>query len=230
MIEVIPAIDIMDSKCVRLTQGKYNQKTIYSDNPVQMAKEFENKGFKRLHLVDLDGAKSGKPENLNILKDICSSTKLIVDYSGGLRNESQVESAINSGAQFIAIGSLAVKEPDTFRKMIQIFDQEKFILVADVLDNQVYVNGWTKATNILITDLINDYYDLGIRNFMCTDISKDGMLSGTNTGFYKKLKAEFNDAYIIASGGVSSKKDIKELDQVGIDAVVVGKAFYENII
>ena len=230
MIEIIPAIDIISGQCVRLKQGKYNQKTTYSNNPAQVAKTFENQGFKRLHLVDLDGARSGKPENLGVLKDICVNTNLIVDYSGGLRNKSQVKAAIKAGAQYLGIGSLAIKEPSKFIDLIDEFGYEKFILAADVLDNQVYINGWTKPTGIAIGELINSYYNLGIRRFMCTDISKDGMLSGTNVELYRNLKHQFKDCYLIASGGVSSKKDIYELDKLGIDAVIVGKAFYEDTI
>lgn len=230
MIEIIPAIDIIGGQCVRLRQGKYNQKTIYSNNPAQVAKTFENQGFKRLHLVDLDGARSGKPENLGVLKDICINTNLIVDYSGGLRNKSQVKAAIKAGAHYLGIGSLAIKESSKFIDLIDEFGYEKFILATDVLDNQVYINGWAKSTGIAIGELINNYYNLGIRRFMCTDISKDGMLSGTNVELYRNLKHQFKNCYLIASGGVSSKKDIYELDKLGIDAVIVGKAFYEDTI
>jgi phosphoribosylformimino-5-aminoimidazole carboxamide ribotide isomerase len=230
MIEIIPAIDIIDGQCVRLSQGKYNQKTVYSSQPALVAKAFENQGYKRLHLVDLDGAKSGNPENLNVLKDICSNTNLIIDYSGGIRTEQQVESALNAGASFIGIGSLAIKEPETFKKIIVKFGAEKFIVASDVLNKQVYINGWLKETNVQIFDLISAYSELGINKFMCTDISRDGMLSGVNTEFYKSLKDSFKSNYIIASGGVSSKKDIYDLEKNGIDAVIVGKAFYEDII
>jgi phosphoribosylformimino-5-aminoimidazole carboxamide ribotide isomerase len=230
MIEIIPAIDLIDSQCVRLSQGKYNQKTVYSNQPVLVARAFENQGYKRLHLVDLDGAKSGIPENLDVLKEICSSTNLIVDYSGGIRTEKQVEMALNFGASFIGIGSLAIKEPETFKKLIEKFGAEKFIVASDVLNNQVYINGWLKETKIRIFDLISAYSELGINTFMCTDISRDGMLSGVNIEFYKSLKESFKDKYIIASGGVSSKKDIYNLEKEGVDAVIVGKAFYEDII
>jgi phosphoribosylformimino-5-aminoimidazole carboxamide ribotide isomerase len=230
MIEIIPAIDLMDGQCVRLSQGKYNQKTVYSSQPALVAKAFENQGYKRLHLVDLDGAKSGKTENLNVLKEISLTTNLIVDYSGGIRTEEQVENALKAGASFIGIGSLAVKEPDAFKKMIQKYGAQIFIVASDVLDKQVYINGWTQETDIQIFDLISTYSDLGISKFMCTDISRDGLLSGVNVEFYKSLKDSFPKNYIIASGGVSSKKDIYDLEKAGIDAVIVGKAFYEDII
>jgi len=230
MIEIIPAIDIIDGQCVRLSQGKYNQKTVYSNQPTLIAKAFENQGYKRLHLVDLDGAKSGKPENLTVLKEICTTTNLIVDYSGGIRTEKQVETALNSGASFIGIGSLAVKEPENFKKLIIKFGAEKFIVASDVLNKQVYINGWLKETKVQIFDLISAYTKLGINKFMCTDISRDGMLTGVNTEFYKSLKETFKSNYIIASGGVSSKADIYDLERNGIDAVIVGKAFYEDII
>ncbi|OFX86905.1 MAG: 1-(5-phosphoribosyl)-5-[(5-phosphoribosylamino)methylideneamino]imidazole-4-carboxamide isomerase [Bacteroidetes bacterium GWF2_33_16] len=230
MIEIIPAIDIIDGQCVRLSQGKYNKKTVYSSQPTLIAKAFENQGYKRLHLVDLDGAKSGKPENLDVLKDICSYTNLVVDYSGGIRTENQMETALNYGASFIGIGSLAIKEPETFKGLIKKFGAEKFIVASDVLNKQVYINGWLKETNIQIFDLISAWSELGINKFMCTDISRDGMLSGVNHDFYKSLKESFKNKYIIASGGVSSKKDIYDLEKNGIDAVIVGKAFYEDII
>jgi len=230
MIDIIPAIDIIDGQCVRLSQGKYKQKTVYSNQPALIAKAFENQGYKRLHLVDLDGAKSGKSENLNVLKEICTATNLIVDYSGGIRTKEQIETALNYGANFIGIGSLAIKEPETFKTFIQKFGAEKFILASDVLDKQVYINAWLKETNIQISDLISAYSELGINKFMCTDISRDGMLSGVNQDFYKSLKESFKSNYIIASGGVSSKKDIYDLEKNGIDAIIVGKAFYEDII
>jgi len=230
MIEIIPAIDIIDGQCVRLSQGKYNQKTVYSGNPLMVAKAFENQGFKRLHLVDLDGAKTGEPKNSKVLEEICCSTNLIIDYSGGIRTLKQAEFALNAGAKFLGIGSLAVKEPSIFKEMIKIFGSEKFIPTTDVLQNKVYINGWLNETDIQIFDLISAYSELGITRFMCTDISRDGMLSGVNTEFYKSLKNQFNDLYIIASGGVSSKKDMYDLEKVGIDAVIVGKAFYEDII
>ncbi|MFO7844747.1 MAG: 1-(5-phosphoribosyl)-5-[(5-phosphoribosylamino)methylideneamino]imidazole-4-carboxamide isomerase [Bacteroidales bacterium] len=230
MIEIIPAIDLIDGQCVRLSQGKYNQKTVYSSQPALVAKAFENQGYKRLHLVDLDGAKSGQPENLNVLKDICSRTNLIVDYSGGIRTKEQVKNALDAGASYIGIGSLAVKEPETFQNFIKDYGAQLFIVASDVFNKQVYINGWTKETDIRIFDLISAYSDLGITKFMCTDIARDGMLSGVNVDFYKSLKESFPKNYIIASGGVSSKKDIYALEKAGIDAVIVGKAFYEDII
>ena len=230
MIEIIPAIDLMDGQCVRLSQGKYNQKTVYSSQPALVAKAFENQGYSRLHLVDLDGAKSGQPENLNVLKDICSRTNLIVDYSGGIRTKEQVKNALDAGASYIGIGSLAVKEPETFQNFIKEYGAKLFIVASDVFNEQVYINGWTKETDIRIFDLISAYSDLGITKFMCTDIARDGMLSGVNIDFYKSLKESFPKNYIIASGGVSSKKDIYALEKAGIDAVIVGKAFYEDII
>jgi phosphoribosylformimino-5-aminoimidazole carboxamide ribotide isomerase len=168
MIEIIPAIDIIDGQCVRLSQGKYNKKTVYSNQPALVAKAFENQGYKRLHLVDLDGAKLGKPENLKVLKDICSSTNLIVDYSGGIRTEQQVEDALNAGSSLIGIGSLAIKEPKTFKKLIQNFGANKFILASDVKSMQVYINGWLKETKINVFDLISKYAELGISQFMWT--------------------------------------------------------------
>ncbi|MEE4196206.1 MAG: 1-(5-phosphoribosyl)-5-[(5-phosphoribosylamino)methylideneamino]imidazole-4-carboxamide isomerase [Bacteroidales bacterium] len=230
MIEIIPAIDLMDGQCVRLLQGKYNQKTVYSGHPALVAKAFENQGFKRLHLVDLDGAKSGKSVNIEVLREICSSTNLVVDYSGGIRNKKQVKDILEAGADFIGTGSLAVQEPEVLKKMIQQFGADRFIIAADVKENEVYINGWLKKANLRIHDLIKTYDELGIHKFMCTDISRDGMLSGVNADFYRSLKEPFPKNYIIASGGVSSKKDIYDLEKAGVDAVIVGKAFYEDMI
>ena len=230
MIEIIPAIDIIDGQCVRLSQGQYTKKTVYSNNPALVAKTFENNGFKRLHLVDLDGAKSGEPKNLNILKQICSKTNLTVDYSGGIRTLEQAQSALEYGAKYIGIGSLSIKNPLVFRQMIKTFGADKFILAADVMDSKVYINGWLQSSGIKIFDLIAAYSEFGITRFMCTDISRDGMLSGVNIDFYKKLKESFPNNYLIASGGVSSKRDIYQLENAGIDAVIVGKAFYEDTI
>ena len=230
MIEIIPAIDLIDGQCVRLSQGQYNKKTVYSNQPALIAKAFENQGYKRLHLVDLDGAKSGKSENLKVLEEICSTTNLIVDYSGGIRTKEQVDNALKAGATYIGIGSLAIKDPNSFKELIEQFGAKLFIVASDVLNDEVYIQGWQQKTNVKVFDLITQYTELGIQNFMCTDISKDGMLSGVNVDFYKSLKDQFKSNYIIASGGVSSKKDIYELEKAGIDAVIVGKAFYEDII
>lgn len=230
MIEIIPAIDLMDGQCVRLSQGKYNEKIVYSNDPVQIAKTFENNGFKRLHLVDLDGAKIENPVNLKILEKICSSTNILIDYSGGIRTDDQVQHVLDTGSKYVGIGSLAVKEPAKFKQMIKKFGADKFILAADVLNNEVYINGWLNASGIKIYDLISEYSEVGINKFMCTDISRDGMLSGVDLELYSKLKLKFNDKYVIASGGVSSNKDISDLEKRGIDAVIVGKAFYENLI
>ncbi len=230
MIEIIPAIDLMDGQCVRLLQGKYNQKTVYSNQPAMVAKAFENLGYKRLHLVDLDGAKSGQTVNLNILKEICSTTNLTVDYSGGIRTKEQVQFALGAGASYIGIGSMAVSNPERFKTLIRDFGGQVFIIASDVIDEKISINGWTQQTDVKIFDLITDYSRLGIRKFMCTDITRDGTLSGVNTDLYKSLKALYPDNYIIASGGVSSKKDINELEKAGVDAVIIGKAFYEDMI
>jgi len=230
MIEIIPAIDLIDGQCVRLSQGQYNQKTVYSNQPALIAKAFENQGYKRLHLVDLDGAKSGNSNNLKVLEKICSITNLIVDYSGGIRNKEQVENAIKAGAKYIGIGSLAVKDPDSFKKLVKKFGAQQFIVASDILNDQVYIQGWQEKTTVQVHDLISQYTEIGIQKFMCTDISRDGMLSGVNIDFYKSLKEKFKANYIIASGGVSSKTDIYELEKAGVDAVIVGKAFYEDIL
>lgn len=228
MIEIIPAIDIINGQCVRLSQGNYTQKTVYSDDPVLVAKTFENNGFKRLHLVDLDGAKSGEPKNLNVLKKISTETNLTIDYSGGLRTVDQIQKAFENGASYIGIGSMAIKNQSVVRQLIKTYGAEKFILAADVMDFEVYINGWLQSTGINIFDLISNYNALGVNQFMCTDISRDGMLAGINVPFYNSLRQTFPESYIVASGGISSIEDIYLLEKACIDAVIVGKAFYEG--
>lgn len=228
MIDLIPAIDIIDGKCVRLTKGDYNNKTIYNENPVEVAKEFEALGFKRLHVVDLDGAKSKHIVNARILKDITSATSLVVDFGGGIKTDEDIATAFENGAEMITIGSIAVTNPELCQKWIEQYGAERIILGADVRDRKISINGWMDNSDEELIPFLKKYIDMGIRNILCTDISKDGTLQGPATPLYKEIIDAFPEAYLIASGGVSSNEDIIELDKNRIPAVVFGKAFYEG--
>lgn len=228
MIEIIPAIDIIDGKCVRLSQGDYLQKKIYNENPLEVAKEFEDSGIKRLHLVDLDGAKSSRIVNHKVLETIAGKTNLIIDFGGGLKRDEDLRIAFESGAHMITGGSIAVKDKDTFAGWLTKYGGEKIILGSDVKDKKIAVSGWQEDTDIDLFDFIKDYMGLGVQKTICTDISKDGMLQGTATELYSEMKTAFPSLYIIASGGVSNISDIEQLDSNGIDAVITGKAIYEG--
>ena len=228
MIEIIPAIDIIDGKCVRLSQGDYNQKTIYNENPLEVAKMFEDHGIHRLHLVDLDGAKANHIVNHKVLEQIATRTALAVDFGGGLKNDSDVYIAFECGAQMITGGSIAVKNPDVFTSWIKTFGPEKIILGADVKDKMIAVNGWQEETKVELFDYIKGYMEKSIYKVICTDISKDGMLQGPAIGLYKEMLESFPSLFLIASGGVSSLDDIIALDEAKVPAVIFGKAIYEG--
>ncbi len=228
MIEVIPAIDIIEGKCVRLSQGDYAQKTVYSDSPLEVAKSFEAIGIKRLHLVDLDGAKAQHIVNYRVLEEITSKTSLVVDFGGGLKTDKDLKIAFDSGAAMITGGSIAVKNPDIFTSWIEQFGAEKIILGADVHGDKVAIGGWQETTAIELFPFLADYIGKGIGKVICTDISRDGMLQGASVGLYQKILAEFPGLYLIASGGVGSQKDIEDLDKAGVPAVITGKAIYEG--
>lgn len=228
MIEIIPAIDIIDGKCVRLSQGDYNQKTIYNENPLEVAKMFEDHGIHRLHLVDLDGAKANHIVNHKVLEQIATRTALAVDFGGGLKNDSDVYIAFECGAQMITGGSIAVKNPDVFTSWIKTFGPEKIILGADVKDKMIAVNGWQEETKVELFDFIKGYMEKSIYKVICTDISKDGMLQGPAIGLYKEMLESFPSLFLIASGGVSSLDDIIALDEAKVPAVIFGKAIYEG--
>lgn len=228
MIELIPAIDIIDGKCVRLTKGDYNNKKIYNENPVTVAQEFEKQGFRRLHIVDLDGAKSNHIVNVDILKRITSETNLIVDFGGGIKTDNDIELAFQNGASMVTIGSIAVTQPKLFVSWIDKYGPERIILGADVRNGKISINGWKEDSTEELLPFLKYYIDKGINKVLCTDISKDGMLQGTAIELYKSVMREYPSLQLIASGGVSCLSDIIELEKNGIPAVVFGKAIYEG--
>ncbi|HZK92618.1 MAG TPA: 1-(5-phosphoribosyl)-5-[(5-phosphoribosylamino)methylideneamino]imidazole-4-carboxamide isomerase [Prolixibacteraceae bacterium] len=227
-IEIIPAIDIIDGKCVRLSQGDYLQKTIYNENPLEVAKMFEAVGLKRLHLVDLDGAKAHHIVNQKVLESIAANTNLIIDFGGGLKTDEDLKIAFESGASMVTGGSIAVKSPEIFLRWIEKFGAGKIILGADAKNEMIAVAGWQESTEMDIFTFIKNWHSNGIRKIISTDISRDGMLEGAATELYKKILLAVPDAYLIASGGVSSMADILELQNAGIPAVITGKAIYEG--
>ena len=228
MIEIIPAIDIIDGKCVRLSQGDYGQKKVYNENPTEVAKMFEGVGVRRLHLVDLDGAKAQHIVNYKVLESIATSTSLAVDFGGGLKSDEDLRIAFECGASMVTGGSIAVKNPEVFRSWIDKFGSEKIILGADVKDEKIAVGGWLETTKAELLPFVKDYRQAGIDKVICTDISKDGMLQGPSVELYEKILAEIPDLYLIASGGVSSMADIERLQEANVPAVITGKAIYEG--
>lgn len=225
---IIPAIDLIDGKCVRLTKGEYDTKKVYSDDPLEMAKRFDSHGFKRLHLVDLDGAKAGKVVNLEVLETICAHTSLKVDFGGGIKSDQDLERVLNAGADQVTIGSLAVKDPEKLKGWIANYGPDRIILGADVKDRNIAVSGWLETSNLDLFDFIDRYYQLGIRHVLCTDISKDGMLQGPAFELYNEIMTGYPDLKLIASGGVSGIEDVKQLKENEIPSVVIGKAIYEG--
>lgn len=228
MIEIIPAIDLIDGKCVRLSQGDYQQKTIYNENPLEVAKMFADAGIRRLHLVDLDGAKAHHIVNHKVLETIASKTNLIIDFGGGLKSDDDLRIAFECGASMVTGGSIAVKNPEVFASWIEKFGGDKIILGADVKDEKIAVGGWIETTDLELMPFIQNYMGKGISKVICTDISKDGMLSGPATDLYKKMLEQEPTMYLIASGGVSSIRDIEMLIENKVPAVITGKAIYEG--
>lgn len=228
MIELIPAIDIIDGKCVRLSQGDYAQKTVYSSQPEEMAKLFQDSGVKRLHVVDLDGAKSKHIVNYKVLERIATQTNLVIDFGGGLKSDEDLRIAFESGAAMVTGGSIAVKEPETFLSWINRYGADKIILGADAKDKKIAVSGWLENSDLELIPFVEEYLKLGVKKCITTDISKDGMLKGPSIELYKEMQQVLPDLYIIASGGVSSMTDIEDLDEANIPAVIFGKAFYEG--
>lgn len=227
MIELIPAIDIIDGKCVRLTKGDYDQKTVYG-NPIDMAKEFERIGYNRLHVVDLDGAKSKHIVNDAVLRAITTETNLTVDFGGGIKTDEDLEKAFAAGASMVTVGSIAVTNPDLFMGWLEKYGAEKMILGADVRHGKISINGWKEDSDEGLLSFLEKYVNAGVKNVLCTEISKDGTLSGPAIDLYRQVMDAYPALHLIASGGVSSKEDIIALDAAGIPAVVFGKAIYEG--
>lgn len=227
-MQIIPAIDIIDGKCVRLTQGDYNQKKIYNEHPLEVAKQFEAAGLQRLHLVDLDGAKAGAVKNWKVLETIAGKTSLVIDFGGGIKKETDLRIVFDSGAAYATIGSLAVKDEQGFVEWLKTYGAAKFLLGADVKDEKIAVGGWLETTDIWVYDFMRKYIDHGVAQIFCTDVSKDGKLEGPSITLYKNIISEFPALHFIASGGVGSMKDLEELQAAGCKGVIVGKAIYEG--
>lgn len=228
MIEIIPAIDIIDGKCVRLSQGNYNEKKVYNENPLEVAKMFEDAGIHRLHLVDLDGAKAKHIVNYKVLESIANNTSLVIDFGGGIQNEKDIDTAFSAGASMISSGSVAAKDRNLFAGWVKKYGGDKIILGADCKDHQIAISGWEEATSLDVIPFIGNYTQYGVKKVVCTDISKDGMLKGPSIELYKDILSQIPDVYLIASGGVSCKQDIIDLEEAGVPAVIMGKAIYEN--
>lgn len=228
MIEIIPAIDLIDGKCVRLSQGDFARKKIYNENPVEVAKKFEAAGLIRLHIVDLDGAKNGAVTNLKVLESIAARTNLTVDFGGGIKTDEDVQSIFNAGAKMACVGSVAVKEPEKFFGWLNRYGSEKFLLGADVKDRKLSINGWQTATDLEILPFLQSYFEKGARQVFCTDISRDGLLEGSANELYAEILACLPHLKLIASGGVGRIEDIEDLERIGCAGVIVGKAIYEG--
>ena len=226
-IELIPAIDIIEGQCVRLTKGDYGQKTVYGD-PLQMACDFERLGFRRLHVVDLDGAKSRHIVNVETLKAITGGTSLVVDFGGGLKSDDDVACAFGAGASMVTVGSVAVTQPDRFGRWLRKYGPERIILGADVRNGRISINGWKEDSAEELLPFLQKYIDMGVSNVLCTEISRDGTLTGPATPLYREVMEAYPSLHLIASGGVSSEDDIRQLQEAGIPAVVFGKAIYEG--
>ena len=227
-MQIIPAIDLIDGKCVRLTEGDYAQKKIYNEDPLEVAKAFEGIGLMRLHLVDLDGAKAGEVVNWKVLEKIANSTSLKIDFGGGIKKEATLKTVLDTGATYATIGSLAVKSRNVFEEWIERFGAQVFMLGADVFEEKIAIGGWLEKTDIDVYSFMHSYMEQGIEQMFCTDIQKDGKLQGPSIHLYKKIIAQFPTLQLIASGGVSNLQDLIDLRTIGCSAAIVGKAIYEN--
>ena len=227
-MEIIPAIDIIDGKCVRLTQGDYNQKKVYNERPLEVAMQFEDAGLRRLHLVDLDGAKAGAVKNWKVLETLAGKTGLVIDFGGGIKIAEDVEIVFNSGAALATVGSIAVKDAPLFVSWLQAYGADRFLLGADVKDEKIAVGGWLETTDRWIYDFIAEYMEKGVRQLFCTDVSKDGLLQGPALELYKNIVGKFPELHFIASGGVSGMDDVRRLEEIGCKGVIIGKAIYEG--
>ncbi|MBW7892596.1 MAG: 1-(5-phosphoribosyl)-5-[(5-phosphoribosylamino)methylideneamino]imidazole-4-carboxamide isomerase [Chitinophagaceae bacterium] len=227
-MEIIPAIDIIEGKCVRLTQGDYSQKKIYNEHPLEVAKQFEDAGLKRLHLVDLDGAREGKVRNWKVLEAIAGKTELVIDFGGGIKHEEDVRIVFNSGAALATVGSIAVKNEQELVRWFSLFGAGLFLLGADVKEEKIAIAGWVETTDIWVYDFIENFVQQGVKQLFCTDVSKDGKLEGPSTELYKNIIQKFPALHFIASGGVSSIDDVYALRDAGCSGVIIGKAIYEG--
>jgi phosphoribosylformimino-5-aminoimidazole carboxamide ribotide isomerase len=227
-MQIIPAIDVIEGKCVRLTEGDYAQKKIYNEDPLEVAKAFEGIGLMRLHLVDLDGAKAGEVVNWKVLEKIANNTELKIDFGGGIKTEAILKTVLDTGATYATIGSLAVKNELLFQEWIARFGASTFMLGADVFEEKIAIGGWLEKTEISVFDFMKSYTDKGVKQIFCTDIKKDGKLQGPSIELYQKIIEQFPNLHLIASGGVSSLDDLIELEEIGCSAAIVGKAIYEN--
>lgn len=229
-MEVIPAIDLLNGKCVRLKQGDYTQQSTYSDDPLAMAKYFESKGFRSLHLVDLDGARNVDSSHLNILEQIAQKTQLEIDFGGGIRSEEKLRQVFDYGATKVTAGSIAIKDPDEVKSWLQRFGADSIVIGADAKDGFLRANGWQEETTVALLDFIADFAKAGARHFICTDISKDGMMKGPSIALYKEIQVLFPQIDLVASGGVSKPSDLQMLSAIGVEKAIVGKALYEKTI
>lgn len=227
-MQIIPAIDVIDGKCVRLSKGDYDTKKVYNEDPLEVARQFEDWGIKRIHVVDLDGAKAGHIVNHRVLDRICGHTNLVVDFGGGLKSTSDLRIAFECGAAMVTGGSIAVKNPTEFESWIEDYGPDKIILGADAKDRKIAVTGWTETSAQDLIPFVADYRTKGLNKVICTDISRDGMLQGPAVDLYKEMLASIDGLFLIASGGVGSAADIEALAEAGVPAVIVGKAIYEK--
>jgi phosphoribosylformimino-5-aminoimidazole carboxamide ribotide isomerase len=227
-MKIIPAIDIIHGKCVRLTQGDFNQVKIYNEDPMEVAMQFQNADLENVHLVDLDGAKKGKVVNWKTITDLQANTALLIDFGGGVKSDEDVEHLLDLDIAQINIGSIAIKEPQKFIGWLETYGRENFILSADVWDENIMVHGWLESTELRLFDLVEEFVKHGLRYLTCTDIKADGMLKGPNFSLYEKLRSQFPTLKISASGGISSLDDLRKLKELGMDGAIIGKAIYEK--
>ncbi len=228
MIELIPAIDVIGGKCVRLAQGKYESKKVYADDPLDVAKAFEAHGIRRLHVVDLDGAASHHIVNYRTLERLATHTSLVIDFGGGVKSDDDLRIAFECGAQLVTGGSIAVKEPDVFCHWLQTYGPERIILGADVKEGRIAVNGWQEESACELFSFLGDYLSRGVTQAICTDVGRDGMLQGPSVDLYREILRQHPALYLVASGGVGSLHDVEALEAAGIPAVIIGKAYYEG--
>jgi phosphoribosylformimino-5-aminoimidazole carboxamide ribotide isomerase len=229
-MQIIPAIDVIDGQCVRLTKGDYAAMTVYYKNPVDAAKQFEEAGLQRLHLVDLDGAKEGAVKNLAVLEAIAAQTRLQVDFSGGIKTGAVVQQVFDAGAAFVAVGSIAVKNKELFAQWLQQFGADRFMVGADVLEGKIKISGWLEDAQVYLDDFLADMMGIGVRQFFCTDIAKDGAMAGPSIALYQRIIHQYHGIQLIASGGVTTLHDLQQLAAIGCSGAIVGKAIYEKTI